>query len=551
MKAASGARAPEPSSRDGQAGQLTEETAKKESRMERKYRLMPIRGGFKKYLITFVCFLAAAAVIIAILSLVTGSRASEWLSDNNGAARESMFPFVFLSSGTLYVMDEKFTVTEIDDHAENAVHDAAFARVYYTRAGDLYEYDIVKNAREKLCSGVGTFYLFKERKSILYTDAGGGLYLYQYNEKDSVQLRAATQNGGADSSQTVCTGDSHFLYFETNTADGSGSVYLTDLSGNSRCLSEGANFLRNAYIWEADKMVSYYEGTSLVVSDIQGNVQFSLENAQPVQQNRVTYAVAPCTLTDQYGDARKIRYVLSNVDEAGSSGDLLYVQVSGSNARAATVDTDIRSMVGYSEESDLALYTKETESGPFVYKTQKGGTPVPVIGYEAGSGLYFDASSLCLYIRRPDLCMLRIDVGDKNAEAVPVALNAGVVYSYPGKPFAVVHSADEAVKSLVLRNGRVESYPAGEERLYGKYDNKYIMCRSVGDGSFSLDYVSGKSMTRISGNAGRNVIFDKNIDYVFYLSEGALYVWQEGKSTLLGEYPAGIEAVPVEASAPD
>ena len=340
------------------------------------------------------------------------------------------------------------------------------------------------------------------------------------------------------------------LYFDTNVAaGGNGSLYITDLSGNVQCVSENASLLRNAYIWEDDKFMSYYSDDMLVVADIKGKVQFSLKNAQPIQQGSVAYAVMPCTQTDSYGDAREIRYVLSDIDETGSSGDLQYVRISGGGAKYVTVDTDIRGVIGYAEESDLVLYTKVTENRYCVYKTQKGGTPVLLTEYEEGSGLYFDASTLCLYVREPDLRMLRINVGDKKAKATVIAMNSGIVYSYPGKPFSVIHSADEAIKSIVLRNGRVETYPTNEERLFGKYDNKYIMCRSLENGLFSLDYVSGESMTRIAGSAARNVIFDKNIDYVFYLSNGNLYVWQDGVSTLIGEYPSGIEAVPVEASA--
>lgn len=517
--------------------------------MTPKYKLMPIRGGLKKYMITFVSFLIAAAVIIAVFSLVTGSRSSDWLSDNNGAARESMFPFVYVSAGSLYVMNDSLVISEIDDHADHAVHDATLARVYYTRNGDLYEYDIAKNTRMKLCGGVSSYYLFKERKSIVYTDENGGLYLYRYNKKDSVTLRAADQNGDLQERQNLFTGDAHVMYFDAaDPASGTASLYAADLSGKTWCISENASLLRSAYFWENDRFVSYYEEDRLVVANIKGDVQFALENAQTVKQSVVSYAIMPCTATEGYSDARNIRYILSDIDASGSSGDLRYVRISGGKARCVTVDTGVNGIAGCSEDDELVVYTKESGDELYVYKTQKGGKPAFVTSCTKGSSLYFDAASLCLYVREPDLRMIRVEVGDKNAKPQTVAYNAGAAYSYPGKPFVVIHGADETVKSIVLRNGRVESYSVKEERLFGKYDNKYLMCRSLENGGFSLDYVSGESLTRISGDIARNIIFDKNIEHVIYLTDGEMYIWRDGVSTLLGEYPFGIEAVRVEAS---
>ena len=91
--------------------------------MEKKHFVVPAGGSAKKYMITFAIALVVAAVVIAIFSLVTNRHTETWLSGDSGAARENMFPFVFTSGKSLYVLDEKLSVNSVDDTVEDVVHD--------------------------------------------------------------------------------------------------------------------------------------------------------------------------------------------------------------------------------------------------------------------------------------------------------------------------------------------------------------------------------------------------------------------------------------------
>lgn len=52
----------------------------------------------------------------------------------------------------------------------------------------------------------------------------------------------------------------------------------------------------------------------------------------------------------------------------------------------------------------------------------------------------------------------------------------------------------------------------------------------------SLDYVVEDKMTRIAGNVGTNVFFDRDMEYIVYNSDAKLYVWHNGEITCAGEY---------------
>jgi hypothetical protein len=159
--------------------------------MEKKHFVVPAGGSAKKYVITFAIALVVAAVVIAIFSLVTNRHTETWLSGDSGAAREDMFPFVFTSGNSLYVLDENLSVSSIDDTVENVVHDVDLSKIYYTRQGVLYEYDIKANSRHAVCSGVRSFALFKERRSIVFSGQDGGIYVYLYNGKKVEKLRGS------------------------------------------------------------------------------------------------------------------------------------------------------------------------------------------------------------------------------------------------------------------------------------------------------------------------------------------------------------------------
>ena len=73
-------------------------------------------------------------------------------------------------------------------------------------------------------------------------------------------------------------------------------------------------------------------------------------------------------------------------------------------------------------------------------------------------------------------------------------------------------------------------------RLYGRSNEIYLLCRRNGDGLMSLDYVVEDKMTRIAGNVGTNVFFDRDMEYIVYNADAKLYVWHNGEITCAGAY---------------
>ena len=133
-----------------------------------------------------IIILVAACVILAIISLLPGRRVNDWLSTDYGVARYSMFPFVFTSENSLYVMDKELNIYEIDDTVSECTHDSNFDLVYYLRNNVLYEYDIGTNSRIPLSEGVTKYMLFEERASIVCMNLANDVYLYSYKSKSSV-----------------------------------------------------------------------------------------------------------------------------------------------------------------------------------------------------------------------------------------------------------------------------------------------------------------------------------------------------------------------------
>ncbi len=516
--------------------------------MEKKHFVVPAGGSAKKYMITFAIALVVAAVVIAIFSLVTNRHTETWLSGDSGAARENMFPFVFTSGKSLYVLDEKLSVNSVDDTVENVVHDVGLSKIYYTRQGVLYEYDIKADSRNVVCSGVSSFALFKERRSIVFSGQDGGIYVYLYNGKKIERLRGAYGEGETAESSFV-SGKSHFAYLsDYNEEKGTAKLYVSDLLGKTKCIAENVNAGGAVYIWEEDSAVSYYKENLLVVADMNGNVKFSLENAAVVTEAGRNYATEACTEVRRYGGEKNIRYITTEVSKDGDKAVLQYVDVNGDKFSLKAVASDVKSIVEVCEQEELVVYTAEKNAENFdVFVCRKGGTPKKIMSCKNGTTLYYDTNSHFLFIKRTEKKLSYIDTNDKKLCETVLYEDAGSVYPYVNKPFAVFHNSDETLHGILLKNKRLEYFSASEARLYGKYDDEYLMCRNNENGMFSLDYVKDGKLTRINGNVGRNVIFDKTIKNVVYLSDGELRIWQRDKDVSLGEFPEGIEAVSVVA----
>ena len=517
--------------------------------MEKKHFVVPAGSNAKKYFVTFVCALLAAVLVIAVFALVTNRNSDEWLSGDNGAARENMFPFVFTSGGALYVLGDDLNVNAVDDGVTNAVHDAEMDRVYYTRNGDLYEYRIEKNTRELLCGGVESFTLFKERRSVVFKGIDGGVYVYKYNENAAKKL-CGILNEEATSDSGYTPGESHVAYLaEYNKENGTAKLFVSDLLGYNECIAEGVSVGGGIYIWQDDAVISYYKDGKLILSSLEGDIYRSMDNAYVVTSSVKNVAVEPCTNVGNYGGAKKICYVLSDIKEDGSSGVLNHVKVKRGKMTVETVAKTVNNIVEFSSDDGVIVYTVPEEGeNTAVYLSRNGGEAKLLSLCEKGSELFFDTDGHHLFIKRTNKKLSFIDANDKKLREHLISEDAGTVYMYVDKPYTVFHNAEETMHSIILNNNVIESFSKGEARLYGTYDDEYLMCRSLEGGAFSLDYVKDGALTRISGNTARNIVFDGAIENVIYLSDGEMYIWQGENSVSLGEYPSGYEAVAVVAA---
>jgi len=484
----------------------------------------------KKNLILMLIILVIACVLLAVISLIPGKFKDKWLNTDNGTARSTMFPFVYTSDNALYVLNENLENTAVDDSVSSCIHDVNFNNVYYLRENKLFEYDIDTNKRINLSDGVVTFRLFADRTSILCTNNVNDIYLYLYKDKGSVKLnKNSLQNLNNESIFKV--GNEYFLFldnydFDKNTA----SLMRSDLAGSLKCLATDIDASKAFYISDDDSFVSYYKGENLMIADIDGKVAGTYKNAKPIVQNTQPFLTEPCTKVNYYSDGVAFMYFLTDISENGSSGDLVYFTDDGSEI----VDSGIRSVVHFCDEDKLILYTKD-ESNGFVslYKSQKGGIPSKIITCSSNNSFFFNESSTFLYIQSAEGFLRRINVYDKGYKVTDVSEGTGVLFDYAGKSFVGYHNLDADTQYLILDTNTIEKFSMNEIRYYGKYTNKYLLCREYSQGKFTLDYTVDGYSTRIASDIDNNIYFDKEFDYVIFSKDGKMYVWSDGITTEL------------------
>ena len=513
--------------------------------MEMKHFVMSAKGGVKKYFITFAIVFVTAAIVIAVFALATGGSRVDWLSDSNGLARESLFPYVFTSSGKLNIINNDLKVKEIDDTVSNAVHDAELGRVYYTRAGELFEYSIEKNVRTKLCGGVRDFYLFEERRSVLYTGVDGNLYIYKYNGKVTEKLADAV-TGTPDNPLQVISGESHIAYLtDYNSENGTAKLCVSDLFGRTACIAEGVTAAGDIYIWNRDAVISFYKDGLLVIADLKGEVKKSFADAVVIRESGIESAMDEETVASEYGGTDNICYVFSDFD--GTAGKLNYVKVSGSKVSAKTVAENVYGIVGFEADERLVIYTVEAEDGFDVYAAWKNRNIKKITSKSAENKVAFCTNSYCLTIIDANGRLSFIDVYDGDFTEYYVADGVTGVYTYPDKPFVLYTLADVTFAGFITDASRVESFSENSIRLYGKYNDQYLACRVLASGGYSLDFVRDENITRISGEIGGSVVFDKDIENVLYVTDNELYLWRNGESVSLGYNADEFESVRIVA----
>ena len=312
--------------------------------------------------------LVVFCVLLAVISLIPSRFKDTWLNTDNGTARSVMYPFVYTSEDSLYVLKEEGKPLSVDDSVSSCIHDVNYNLVYYLRNGKLYEYDIDTNRRLLLSDGVASFRLFPERTAVLCTNNANDIYLYLYRNKGSIKLNGASlQNVSSDSFYKL--GKEYFLFLDNfETEKNTASLMCSDLKGDVKLLAKDIDASKSFNISDDDSFVSYYKDDNLVVSDIKGKTINTFKNAKHIVQNSQPVITEACTETVTYSDGISFMYFLTDISETGSSGELAYFKKDG----IKILDKNVRSVIYFNDHEKFVLYTKNENDGYIsLYKCQK------------------------------------------------------------------------------------------------------------------------------------------------------------------------------------
>lgn len=494
----------------------------------------------KKNLILTLVVLVIFCVILAVISLLPSKFKDKWLNTDNGVARTTMFPFVYTSDNSLFLINEKLEKIEIDDSVSNCIHDVNFNFIYYLRDNVLYEYDIDSNSRVNLSDGVVDFRLFDERTSILCTNSVNDLYLYLYNNKGNIKLnKSSLENIHAE--YFYQTGTKYVLFLDDyNDSEKTASLMRADLDGKTKCIAKDIDITKNFSISDNDAHIMFYKGNKMHVSDINGKIIKSYENANVILRSVQPVMAEPCTKVDNYGDGISFSYFLVNISKSGNSGDLMYFE-----DEFVQIDNNVRSIIHFFDDDKLVLYTKKDADGSVsLFKCIKGSDSAKIFTCSSSDKFFYNEQSSFLYIQSAEGYLRRINIHDKSAKVTDVAEGTGVLFDYVGKSFVGYHDLDGESQFLILNTNSIEEFAMNEIRYYGKFSNKYLLCREYQPGMFSLDYTIDGHTTRIANSIDKNVFFDRELKYVIYSCNNEMFLWSSDGIKKIGEC-SNLNAVPV------
>jgi len=490
----------------------------------------------KKYWLTFVAFLFATFIIVAIFSLVADRDHINWLSTTSGLGREQMFPFVFTEDNDIYVMNSDLSITSVDNECSNVIYDADLSRIYYTHNDELYEYEVEKKERKLLTKGVKYFYLFEERTQIVYITSDNAIMCYDYNAHSSHLIRKAQ-----DEYATPKVGEEIFIYTDYNSETDTYSLLYNTLEGDVYKVSEKLRVANNYFVWKDDKAISYYEGDELCVYNTFNHEVTRFMNASIVRPNNGNYYVKnDKQFADSYDSCTNIKYIITENDPEKGYGKLVYVSVNRRGTSVKTIDAICSGAVCYDEDNEVILYKVPDGENFVVTKSQKGSDGKALLTANSANTFMYEHHSCYFYYKTAKNEVYYIDTNDIFLKENLVSNNAVSMELYRNKPFVVVTN-DDSTETIVLSGGEMITYNDSETRLYGNLDSKYFMVRRLKDSfDVSLDYVEGDSIKRIVNICNSKIIFDKQMNNVLFWNEGKLYVYRDGQITVAGEFDNNI-----------
>ena len=141
-----------------------------------------------------------------------------------------------------------------------------------------------------------------------------------------------------------------------------------------------------------------------------------------------------------------------------------------------------------------------------------------------------------MYYQEPDGALYRYNIYDVNRKTARIAEHSDNIFNYYNKPFIAYDDISRDETYLLLKN-KIERMQSNlEKRLYGRSNELFLLCRQNETGQMTIDYVVEDQMKRITNNAGANVFFDRDLEYLVYNDGGGLYVWHDGAASYTGEY---------------
>ena len=504
----------------------------------------------KKFLIAFVSFAFTLAFVIAVFSLTLGRRTVDWMDGTAGYSRAAAFPYPFISGSSLYVLRNDRSYDEIDNNVKNAVFDPAVDSVYYVYepTSELYEYSVGDKTRVKLCSGVDSFSLFKNRTHVAFSTESGDICVYSYNSKSVSVLRGGGSGGSVPADGSLFyVGVSSIFYFDDFDAEG-GTATLKQwkMSGSVSTVSESVLYSSGVTIWKNDEAVSFYTKSGLSICPKDGSPVVIGENFAQVLPGAYDHPDICGDVVRSFDTCVPVRYLSCTDPDKGLS--LYSVSVSSGKVKFSPICEGVKEIVGYDDASEVIVFTADKNGSDLsVFKSQKGGKAQELFLTEADSELFFEPSSHCVYITSKDDSCTRVDIYDKAKTKYLVSNDAKDLTAYFRKPFAVFSDSAETTKTIVINRNIRESYSISETRLYGKSDSVYLLLRGNGiSDRVSLDYASSGVLKRISGDCfGESVVFDKKLENVIYYSGGALYVFTGDQNYKVGTFAEKTVPVPV------
>ncbi len=505
-----------------------------------------VRKDGRKNILIFSLVLLVAVIVIAVISLLPNRAPTLGNTRRNGVGRSFLFPLVFTSSnGTLHVLSDGYRVTEIDDSVSAVQHDIEKELVFYLREGSLYEYHISKNQRRKLVPDVVTYQVFPDRSAIVCVEENSTVKLFQYS-KDSCLILSDSGPKRESVSRLTVMGQEGVLFLDRYRQEGSqpsAALMLANARGETVQIAEKINVGKSFYFGEKDQSVAYYIGEDLYLANAKGTVLRVFPNGQVVQAQLQPQAVISSTPVSRYTENIPLTYFLTNVSVEGKENSLVYFN----GKKELMLASGVQKLIYYSADRNTVWYTltSEEEVGSVnIYQSVQGRAPQFLLRCPDTAKFLLDGDLTYLYFQQEDGSLYRFSVLGRNSKPVLLSNDTGSLYVYANKPYIVFQDALQEYQYIVLDNNSIERFENNEIRLYGRFQNKYLLCRANQAGLLTLDYVEDDAYTRICGDVQQPVLFDKNFEYILFVSGEILYGWRNGTVTEIGEY-TGLTAVPM------